>query len=337
MDLYDRRFRTGFLLIFLALLVIPAMATAPTAGFTATPRQGLAPLPVQFTDTTTGSPASWAWDFNNDGTTDSTDQNPSYTFTSVGTYTVTLTATNSDGSNSITKTSYIAALTQQQVPEFSPTNIYVANDGGVKNDYPDGTPTDTYVYIPNTYYLWFDTAGGGLNAPHISTEVHPGSAMYGGVYTTRDQSGSFYSTMTGGRGSYADGILMLAVNGTIPDDFSVHIKSTDDSGTIVTDETFTKNDFYYGPQLSKPSSSAGYPIFYGQDTSDTSNTFQLMFIDLNSGAAYVTGGANNGAIKVEYSFTNLNSFAAFGVYGWQISDNHGTGIHMTNDVTSAPS
>ena len=36
--------------------------TAPTASFTATPTAGSVPLAVNFTDTSTGGPTSWAWD-----------------------------------------------------------------------------------------------------------------------------------------------------------------------------------------------------------------------------------------------------------------------------------
>jgi hypothetical protein len=43
---------------------------APTASFSASPTSGTAPLTVQFTDTSTGGPTSWEWDFQNDGTVD---------------------------------------------------------------------------------------------------------------------------------------------------------------------------------------------------------------------------------------------------------------------------
>ena len=46
---------------------------APTASFTASPTSGTAPLNVQFTDTSTGAPTSWAWTFGDGGT--STSQN----------------------------------------------------------------------------------------------------------------------------------------------------------------------------------------------------------------------------------------------------------------------
>jgi PKD repeat protein len=79
----------------------------PVAEFSANPVTGNAPLSVQFTDQSTGTGLSWAWDFNNDGTIDSTVQNPSYSYTSAGTYPVNLTVTNAAGSDSEVKSGYI--------------------------------------------------------------------------------------------------------------------------------------------------------------------------------------------------------------------------------------
>jgi len=72
----------------------------PVTGFTADVTEGCAPLTVNFTDTSTNNPVSWTWNFG-DGNTAS-DQNPTHTFTDPGTYTVELTATNVDGSDSET-------------------------------------------------------------------------------------------------------------------------------------------------------------------------------------------------------------------------------------------
>ncbi|MCR9248625.1 MAG: PKD domain-containing protein, partial [bacterium] len=73
------------------------------ADFTATPGVGGLPLTVTFMDTSTGPATSWAWDFDNDGTVDSTDQNPMWTYNSLGGKTVTLTASNQLGPDTITK------------------------------------------------------------------------------------------------------------------------------------------------------------------------------------------------------------------------------------------
>lgn len=79
----------------------------PVADFTGSPASGTAPLTVAFTDTSTGSPTNWLWDFG-DGAT-STEQNPLHTYSTAGTYTVSLTITNGYGSDVETKTNYVNA------------------------------------------------------------------------------------------------------------------------------------------------------------------------------------------------------------------------------------
>jgi len=80
-------------------------AAPPATAFTAAPTAGLAPLTVQFTDRSTGTPTAWSWSFG-DGNT-STAQNPQHTYTAPGTYSVNLTATNEYGSTPATKLDYI--------------------------------------------------------------------------------------------------------------------------------------------------------------------------------------------------------------------------------------
>ncbi len=70
-------------------------ATLPIAQFTANTTTGNAPLTVQFTDTSTGSPTSWNWSFG-DGTY-ATQQNPVHTYSTAGNYQVRMTAINSAG------------------------------------------------------------------------------------------------------------------------------------------------------------------------------------------------------------------------------------------------
>jgi len=82
-------------------------AVGPVANFTADIRTGTAPLTVTFTDQSTGSPTTWAWDVNNDGSVDYTTQNATHTYTTAGNYTVNLTVKNAGGSDSEVKTDYI--------------------------------------------------------------------------------------------------------------------------------------------------------------------------------------------------------------------------------------
>lgn len=69
---------------------------APVASFIATPTEGVAPLSVQFKNTSRYAKA-WEWDFGNNGTVDSTKESPSYVYSSPGTYTVRLKVKNEYG------------------------------------------------------------------------------------------------------------------------------------------------------------------------------------------------------------------------------------------------
>ena len=80
----------------------------PLADFTASPISEIVPATIHFTDTSNGNPDTWSWDFGDGGT--SAEQNPTYVYTVPGTYTVSLTASNSYGSNISTKAGYITAL-----------------------------------------------------------------------------------------------------------------------------------------------------------------------------------------------------------------------------------
>jgi PKD repeat protein len=82
------------------------IGSTPTANFSATPTSGEAPLVVQFTDQSSDSPTSWAWNFG-DGTTSSS-QHPTHTYSNSGSYSVTLSAANSNGQDSEIKTNYIS-------------------------------------------------------------------------------------------------------------------------------------------------------------------------------------------------------------------------------------
>ncbi len=84
-------------------------ANPPVADFSGTPTSGDAPLVVNFTDLSTNTPSSWSWTFGDGGT--SSAQNPSYTYTTAGTYTVSLTATNAFGNDTKTATNYITVNT----------------------------------------------------------------------------------------------------------------------------------------------------------------------------------------------------------------------------------
>jgi PKD repeat protein len=102
-------------------------STVLVSNFTANPLTGAVPLSVQFTDQSTGDITEWYWDFD-DGET-STEQNPSHTYNNVGKYTVSLTVSGSEGSDTETKADYICVE----------TIYYRDNDGDGYGDPNDST------------------------------------------------------------------------------------------------------------------------------------------------------------------------------------------------------
>jgi PKD repeat protein/C1A family cysteine protease len=114
----------------------------PVAAFSASRTSGNAPLNIAFTDRSTGTPTSWNWSFG-DGKY-STTRNPTHTYSAAGNYTVALTATNSGGSNAVTKSNYVnianalkppfAAFSASQISGNAPLNVTFT-------DMSTGTPT----------------------------------------------------------------------------------------------------------------------------------------------------------------------------------------------------
>jgi PKD repeat protein len=63
---------------------------------------------VNFVDLSTNNPTSWSWSFPGGTPSGSTYQNPTVTYNTAGTFDVTLTATNSAGSDTETKIGYVS-------------------------------------------------------------------------------------------------------------------------------------------------------------------------------------------------------------------------------------
>jgi PKD repeat protein len=185
------------------------------ADFVATPTSGSAPLATSFSDMSTGSPTSWAWDFG-DGTT-STEQNPAHTYTNPGSYTVTLTVTGAGGgTNTKTRTAYVTALALtadfQASPTFGTAPLVVTftdNSVGTPTswawDFGDGT-TSTAQSPTHTYSL----AGSYSVSLTVTNAVGATSTKTRAAYITASQNNVFFSAAD----SYVDSNAPTKNNGT---------------------------------------------------------------------------------------------------------------------------
>jgi PKD repeat protein/streptogramin lyase len=85
------------------LTVIPvAVVSQPDAAFSWSPTAPTAGSAVLFADGSTGDPTTWSWDFGDGGQSDQ--PNPSHTFSQAGSFQVSLTVTNSAGSDTAVET-----------------------------------------------------------------------------------------------------------------------------------------------------------------------------------------------------------------------------------------
>ena len=89
---------------------------APAPDFAANTNTICVNQSVAFTDLSIGNPTTWNWTFAGGSPSTSTLPNPTISYSATGIYNVTLTISNSNGSNSITKTSFINVTTPQAIP-----------------------------------------------------------------------------------------------------------------------------------------------------------------------------------------------------------------------------
>ncbi|MGD0534086.1 MAG: IPT/TIG domain-containing protein [Methanoregula sp.] len=133
---------------------------APIAGFTTNITSGIAPMTVQFTDTSTGSPTMWNWSFGDgiwDNGTSLSDQNPVHTYTQTDDarrwYDVGLNVTNASGYNSILQPDYIHVMSFSEYYRSisgTPGNIDTATFVQLVEDWRLQRPVSTFTVSPST-------------------------------------------------------------------------------------------------------------------------------------------------------------------------------------------
>jgi PKD repeat protein len=131
--------------------------TPPLVEFIATPTAGIEQLWVGFdNETVTYGPTTYAWDFDNNGTVDSTARDPSWVYPTAGTYTVSMTATNGLGTDSITKTNHITVTAPAPT-----TYVPLAPARILDSRFNNGLNGPFYANQPRTFQV---TGRGGVPA-----------------------------------------------------------------------------------------------------------------------------------------------------------------------------
>jgi len=105
---------------------------------------------VAYVDQSAGSPNAWSWTFQGGNPATSTQQNPTVSYATPGTYSVTLIAYNSNGSDTVTQTTYITVTGLSNLPLV---------EGFASTNFPPPNWTVLNTNNDNVFWVYTNTAG----------------------------------------------------------------------------------------------------------------------------------------------------------------------------------
>ena len=229
----------------------------PTANFSGTPTTGLAPLTVAFTDASSVSATSFSWSFGDGGT--STLENPTHTYSAVGSYTVSLTVNDAIGSDTESKTNYIQVIPpptpgisdgsfESQTAGTTPTTPWTVDFGTGHLVNPAGTASDSGMPTHGTNWVEVD-AESANNASGPSNPGGAGTPPSGGAGISQ----SFF---------YAGGQSELSFDAAFLRNEAANSSFNDWMSVDITDGATWANLYYADTFTATPNTSArhGFPM-----------------------------------------------------------------------------
>lgn len=115
----------------------PENPISPVASFSASETTITSGQEITFTDTSSNSPTSWAWEFEGGSPAISSEQNPTVTYNNFGSYEVSLTATNLGGSDIEAKSGFITV--NQQTASYTVTFKGNWSESNHPTEFPTGS------------------------------------------------------------------------------------------------------------------------------------------------------------------------------------------------------
>ncbi|HKK69337.1 MAG TPA: C25 family cysteine peptidase [Bacteroidales bacterium] len=226
---------------------------APVASFTASPLTSCDGI-VQFTDASSDA-ESWSWDFG-DGNT-STEQNPQHTYAGNGNYTVSLTVSNTAGSDTYTETDYITVdipdATIDAVADLCETSgavtLTAATAGGtwsgtgisgdsfdpatagpgdhtIQYEVTIGTCTDTDTEIIHVDAMPDATIDAVADQCETNSEVTLTAATAGGTWSGTGVTGNTFDPAVAGAGDFTITYEVTNSTCTATDNTNIHVDAT---------------------------------------------------------------------------------------------------------------
>jgi PKD repeat protein len=196
---------------------------------------------IDFTDLSTQNPTSWSWSFQGGSPGNSSVQNPSVTYNTAGLYEVSLTATNSGGSDTETKTSYIT-VNPQPTCNTLPYNQSFENtignwvqessddiDWTVQTGSTPSSSTGPSAAADGSYYIYIEASSPnypsktanlispcydlvGVNSPELSFQYHMYGSSMGTLNVQASTNASDWTTIWNKSGDQGNSWLQATID-----------------------------------------------------------------------------------------------------------------------------
>jgi PKD repeat protein len=305
----------------------------PVADFTADKTTVLVGTSTNFSDQSSHNPTSWSWSFPGGVPSTSTAQNPTVTYNTLGTYDVSLTATNALGSDSTTKVNYI---TVTDVPP------YCASQGNTQADEYIGrvqiadldNASGPSPYTDYTSLTANMTAGATVNVTLTPTYTGTIYTEYWKIWIDYNRDGDFEDA--GEEVFSGSGTTPISGNFTVPSglDVNTRMRVTMKYGSYATPcETFT-----YGEVEDYTANIVtGGNLPPTADFTFTTNDLTANFTDASSDSdGTITGWSwNFGDGNTSTAQNPSHTYASAGTYSvtLTVTDDGGATDPVSKDVT----
>ena len=286
----------------------------PVAGFTALDTSVCVGDLVTFTDKTTESPNSWVWSMPGATPDSSILQNPTVTYAAPGTYSVTLIASNTVGSDTLTNTNYIIVNALPATPTITAggsttfcqgDSVTLTSSSSTGNMWSNGMSSQSIEATTAGSYTVTFTDGNGCSATSDTTTISVNSApatpiIIAGGLTTFCEGGSVVlssNTTTGNIWSTGDTTVSITVSSSA----SITLSVVDNIGCVSAPSAVT--DVIMLPNPPVPVITANGNVL----TSNSANAYQW----------YMDSTILTGETSMDYTITQS------GMYSVQVTDVNG--------------
>jgi len=155
-------------------------AAVPTAGFTMSPPGNpVVGQEVVFTDVSEGNPTTWSWNFG-DGTPVSSQRHPKPTYSGARPFSVTLTASNADGSTQKVQSLFVSPNTTLRL-DPNPSSSHAFNVTLTARDQRTGNTAAGQALPQNEKFGYFSLPAltGDPNNPEVFVKILDGTSING--------------------------------------------------------------------------------------------------------------------------------------------------------------